>query len=71
MIAQNEYASYELYCDYCEESSGEVFDEYMEAVAYKQTHGWRSLKDKNNDWVELCPSCQQPDIIRKLKGWEA
>lgn len=46
----------ELICDIC----GYVedgFDTFQEAVAFKQENYWRSKKNKDNEWEEICPIC--------------
>jgi hypothetical protein len=49
-----------------------LFTSFDDAVDYKKdtTNKWRTIKDKNGDWCELCPECNTPEIIRKLKGVE-
>jgi len=61
---------YRLSCDYCEEECDEIFETFDDAVDYKtdKDNGWKSIQDKNNDWLELCPTCKTPEIIAKLKG---
>jgi hypothetical protein len=67
-IERNSAADYRLVCDYCEEAVDVEFETFYEAVDYKKENGWKPVKDKDNDWQDLCPECQSPDIIRKLKG---
>jgi hypothetical protein len=61
---------FRLYCDNCGEGCGEIFDEFQDAVDYKKDkdNGWRTIRDKNGDWCDLCPACTTPEIIGKLKG---
>jgi hypothetical protein len=63
---------YVLTCDNCGDESDEMFDSFYEAVEYKKDkdNGWRTVKDKDGNWQELCPACNTPEIIRKLKGVE-
>jgi len=63
---------YTLYCDYCGDDAPELFDRFDDAVSFKvdRDNGWASIKDKNGDWQELCPACNTPEIIAKLKGKE-
>ena len=61
---------YILTCSYCEEEADEAFDEFWEAVEYRKENGWRSVKAKNGEWWDLCPSCNQGSIIAELKGTE-
>jgi len=72
MIDGTDEEGYALYCDCCGDSCDELFDSFQDAVDYKvdRDNGWASVKDKNDDWQELCPSCNRPGIIAKLKGME-
>ena len=67
-VGANEYA---LVCDYCGEDSGEFFERFTDAVEYKKDpdNHWYSVKDKDGDWQELCPSCNQSDIISRIRGY--
>jgi DNA polymerase III delta subunit len=49
-----------------------LFDSFQDAVAYKvdRDNRWTSVKDKNGDWNEICPSCNAPEVIAELKGIE-
>ena len=72
MIDDNEegYGGFTLSCDLCGSECEEFFEDFMDAVAYKKDRDnkWASVKDKNGDWLELCPSCNTPDIVADLKG---
>jgi hypothetical protein len=72
MIERDGGDSFLLSCDNCGEWCDKIFDTFYDAVAYKKDrdNGWRTVKDKDGDWQELCPACNTPDIIRKLKGVE-
>jgi hypothetical protein len=61
-----------LSCDHCGDECEEVFETFRDAVDYKKDkrNGWRTIKDKNDDWCDLCPACNTPEIIWKLKGVE-
>jgi hypothetical protein len=61
-----------LCCDNCNDECDEIFESFYEAVEYKkdEDNGWRTIKDRDDDWQELCPACNTPEIIRKLKGVE-
>jgi hypothetical protein len=63
---------FRLVCDCCGDEADEQFENFYEAVDYKKDgdNGWRTVKDKDGDWNELCPACNTPEIIRKLKGVE-
>jgi hypothetical protein len=67
MIEKIDRDEFELSCDNCGDGCDEI-----DAVDYKKDadNGWRTIKDKNGDWCELCPACNTPEIIRKLKGVE-
>jgi hypothetical protein len=64
--------AFRLFCDYCEYMCEEHFVSFGDAVYYKKDrkNGWASVKDKHGDWQELCPTCNTPEIIAKLKGRE-
>jgi hypothetical protein len=72
MIDRYAKDEYVLICDHCEDEAEGMFETFQDAVAYKkdEDNGWRTIKDKDGDWCELCPACNTPDIIRKLKGVE-
>jgi hypothetical protein len=57
---------FELVCDHCEEPV-DGFDDFEEAVKFKMTHAWKSVKGRNQ-WYELCPLCATPEIIREYRG---
>ena len=57
-----------LFCDNCGEIVDDIFNDFSDAVEYKNENGWRGIKDKNGDWQDLCPACNKPDIITELKG---
>ena len=70
MIDGNRDEGYELICDNCGEACEELFDDFHDAVHFKQDrdNGWKSVKDKNGDWQELCPSCGTREIVNEIKG---
>jgi hypothetical protein len=72
MITKTGEDEFTLYCDNCCEPCYEEFEDFYAAVSYKKdkTNGWRTIKDKDGDWQELCPVCATPEFIRKLKGAE-
>jgi len=65
-------AAFKLICDHCERRLKRVFETYDDAVDYKvdRSNGWASIKDKSNEWIELCPDCNKPETIAELKGIE-
>ena len=63
---------FRLFCDHCGDECDEIFETFQDAVDFKvdRDNGWASVKDKDGVWNELCPSCNKPEIIAKLKGIE-
>jgi hypothetical protein len=72
MIEGDKDDGFVLLCDNCGEEADVLFESFQEAVDYKKDsdNGWRTIKDKNGAWCELCPERNAPEIIRKLKGVE-
>jgi hypothetical protein len=72
MIEKFEKDYFTLSCDHCGDICDEIFDDFQDVVNYKtdKDNGWRSIKDKNGDWQELCPACNTPEIIGRLKGFD-
>jgi hypothetical protein len=70
MIEKTFCGEFALHCDNCGDECEEVFETFQDAVSYKKDrdNGWRTIKDKNDDWCDLCPACNTPEIIRELKG---
>jgi hypothetical protein len=70
MIEKIDRYEYVLLCDNCGDDVEEMFESFQDAVEYKKDkdNGWCTVKDKNGDWCELCPACNTPGIIAKLKG---
>ena len=70
MIEGNKLDGFELCCDYCGDSADELFDTFQDAVDYKvdRENGWASVKGKDGEWQELCPSCNTPETIAKVRG---
>ena len=72
MIYGTDKEGYTLCCDNCGDDCGELFDTFYDAVEYKtdRDNRWASVKGKDgdDDWHEICPSCNRPDIIAELKG---
>jgi hypothetical protein len=67
-IERISHAQYTVTCDHCEEAVDQEFETFYEAADYKKENDWKPVKDASGDWVDLCPECQAPDIIRKIKG---
>lgn len=70
MIDGNDNEGYTLYCDNCGDDCDELFDRYYDAVEYKvdRDNKWASVKAEDGEWWEICPTCNRPDIIAKIKG---
>ena len=50
--------SYILSCDICQEEAEETFYDFYDAVKFKRDNGWKSQKDENGEWMDICPECQ-------------
>mgnify|MGYP001119304098 CR=1 FL=1 len=50
---------YNLICDICGGEAEESFFEFYDAVNYKKREGWKSQKDKDGAWEDVCPECQE------------
>lgn len=59
---------YELECDFCGEVK-DSFNDFDDAVYYKKENGWRSVKDKHNNWADKCPDCQQQEAANSFECW--
>lgn len=57
---------YDLMCDNCEDIVHQ--DNFEDAIQHKKDEGWKSVKDADGEWWDLCPGCQSPDVIRRFKG---
>lgn len=70
MIEGDKADGFTLSCDHCGDAADEVFKSFDDAVDYKieRENGWASVKGKDGEWQELCPSCNTPEIIAKVKG---
>jgi hypothetical protein len=70
MIDGNDDDGYTLTCDHCGEEADELFDYFQDAVEFKKdrSNKWRAVKDFDGNWHDLCPACNQPDIILGLKA---
>ena len=55
----NQY--YELECDFCGEVK-ETFNAFDDAVDYKKSEGWRSVRDNHGNWSDKCPDCQKEAV---------
>ena len=61
MSIDNFAGTFILACDICGEELPQTFDDFYEAVDYKKSHGWRSKKDDDWGWQDVCPDCQKAD----------
>ena len=71
MIEQYGEHEFVLICDHCSANvCDKTFDTFQDAVDYKtdRSNGWASVTDRGGEWFELCPSCNKPEVIAKLKG---
>lgn len=50
-----------VYIPICDICGDELFgqDEFGNAVERKKLNGWKSRKDENGDWIDICPECQR------------
>jgi len=53
--------SYDLICDVCGEIGHSTFD-FHDAVQFKKVEGWKSQKDSDGDWEDVCPDCQRGEL---------
>lgn len=58
-MIEKTYGAYYLRCDRCGESSAGPFEDFYDAVNFKKTHGWKSEKDENGEWEDVCPDCAE------------
>ena len=58
MSIEKEYQKYFIACDYCDATNGE-YETFEDAVEAKEKLGWKSRKDADGDWVDLCIECQK------------
>lgn len=52
-----EYGSFTLLCDICYEEDPHSFIDFYDAVDYKKENGWKSQKNDNDEWEDVCPKC--------------
>lgn len=48
---------YSLICDICGEEHPEQFFDFYEAVEAKKIDGWKSRKDADGNWIDVCDAC--------------
>jgi hypothetical protein len=70
MIRKYGEDDFRLICDHCEDECDEFFETFYDAVEYKKdkSNRWRSIKIDDDEWWDLCPSCNRQVIIAKLWG---
>lgn len=56
-MIEREYGSFTLSCDICYEKAPYSFADFYDAVDYKKENGWKSQKNDNNEWEDVCPKC--------------
>lgn len=52
------YGRFELVCDICGEVADDDFETFHDAVDYKKSEEWKSIK-VGVDWQDTCPNCQR------------
>jgi hypothetical protein len=63
----NQYADgYYIQCDFCDNSEG-PYDAWDDAVYCKKEIGWRSVKDKHNNWADKCPQCLKDEASNSFE----
>lgn len=67
MSIAKDYGEYYVVCDICGEVIGPCCDFY-DAVDAKKENGWRSRKDANGEWIDLCPNCQSASAAMDFGG---
>jgi ssDNA-binding Zn-finger/Zn-ribbon topoisomerase 1 len=60
--------TYKIICNSCGEIFEEEFDTFYDAVNYKKSNGWRSVKVSEDNWNEICPDCVEFEKRLKAKG---
>jgi len=54
---------YVVHCDLCNKElrlpNAEIFEGGM------KIRGWKSRKDENNEWVNICPTCSEKELHEK------
>lgn len=50
---------YNLVCDVCGGKANKTFSEFYEALEYKKDSDWKWQKQKNGQWEDVCPNCQE------------
>jgi hypothetical protein len=62
----NDFGLFNLICDSCGDDCEEFFDTFQEVVEFKREkeNGWRSVKDKDGYWQDICPACSTHEIDR-------
>jgi hypothetical protein len=70
MITGDDDSWYSLTCDECGEDADEAFETFYEAVEWKKDrdNGWRAVKGMDDEWHDLCPTCNNPVVIAELRG---
>ncbi len=60
-MIKKSFGSYVLVCDICGgEEAKEQFDDFYDAVEYKNVAGWKS-KIEGEEWEDVCPECTVGD----------
>ncbi len=51
-------------CDCCEKELP-AEESFMEAVEAKRRAGWKTSRDTDGEWVDLCPECAKAEKMSK------
>ena len=54
------HKDYYVECDECKQAEDLDVVDFEEAVAEVRHMGWRTRKNKNGDWENVCPDCSAP-----------
>ncbi len=60
--------TYKIICDSCGEIFADDFDTFYDAVEFKRSNGWRSIKRSGDNWDEICSDCVEFEKRFKAKG---
>ena len=59
---------HKIICNSCGEIFKNEFNSFYDAVEYKKSNGWRSVKISEAKWDEICPDCVEFEKRLKVKG---
>jgi hypothetical protein len=58
---------FSLTCDICGEDHPETFYDFGDAVQAKKDDGWKSRRDKDGCWEDVCPDCQENEAGKDFR----